>query len=55
MMQDLQNLQFTILVALVLEHLFDGDTLPGLRYCGFENDSEGAITNNFLCVVGHTL
>ena len=50
-----QNLQFSILVSLVLEHLLDGHSLTSLCDCRLEYYSEGPIPDNFLSVVGETL
>jgi hypothetical protein len=54
-MQDLQDLKFTVLVALILEDLLDGDALTGLSYGGLEYDTERAITYDFLSIICHTL
>ena len=50
-----QNLQFSVLVSLVLEHLFDGHSLTSLCDCCLEYYTEGPIPDNFLSVVGETL
>ena len=50
-----QNLQFSILVSLVLEHFLDGHSLTGLCNCRLEYYSKGPIPDNFLSVVGETL
>ena len=55
MVQYFQNLQLSVLVALVLEYFFDGHSLSCLRNGRFENHSKGAISNNFLSVVSETL
>ena len=50
-----QNLQFSVLVSLVLEHLLDGHGLTSLCDCRLEYYTEGPIPDNFLSVVGETL
>ena len=55
MMQHFQNGQLSILVPLVLEHLLDGYCLSGLSDSRLENDTKRPISDNLLCVVGHTL
>jgi len=39
-MKDLEDLEFTILVSLVLEHLLDGHTLPGFSDDRLEHHTE---------------
>ncbi len=53
--QHLQNLQLSVLVALILEHLLDGDCLACLRDRGLKDDAERAISNDFLSVVSEAL
>ena len=55
MVKHFQNLQFSVLVSLVLEHLLDGHSLASLCDCCLEYYSEGPIPDNFLSVVGETL
>ena len=55
MVQHFQNLELSVLVALVLEHFLDGHSLSCLSNGRFENHSEGAISNNFLSVVSKAL
>ena len=55
MVQHLENCELTVLVALVLEHFLDGDGFAGLSDGGLEDDSEGAVADNLLGVIGHTL
>ena len=54
-MQHLEDLQLSVLVALVLEDLFDGDCLASLSDRRFEDNTEGAISDNFLGVVREAL
>lgn len=53
--QQLQYLQLSVLVALVLENLLDGHGLARLCDRCFKDHPEGARTNDFLCVVCQTL
>ena len=53
--QHFQNLQFSVLVALVLEHLLDGHGLARLSDRGLEHHAEGALTDDLLRVVGEAL
>lgn len=55
MMQSLEDLEFTVLIAFVLENLLNGHRLPRFGYRGLEDDTEGAVPHDFLCVVGQTL
>lgn len=50
-----QNLELSVLVALVLEDFLDGDGLAGFRNDCFEHNTKGAISNDFLRVVSKTL
>jgi hypothetical protein len=54
-MQHFQNGEFSVLVPFVLKNLFDGDGLSGLGNGGFEDDSERAVSDDLLGVVGHAL
>ena len=55
MVKHLQDLQFSVLVAFVLEDFLDGDCFTGFSDNGFEHDTERTISNNFLSVVSKTL
>ena len=55
MMQHLQYCQLTVLVPLILEYFLYCNCLAGLGNGGFENDAKGAISNDFLGVIGHAL
>lgn len=51
----LENLQLSVLVALVLEHLLDGHGLACLRNCCLEDDSERTVSDDLLRVVREAL
>jgi hypothetical protein len=53
--EHLEDLQLAVLVALVLENFFDGNSFTSLGNCCFENDTERAISNNFFSVVSKGL
>ena len=55
MMEHLQDLELSVLVALVLKHLLDGNSLASFRDRGLEDDSKGPIANNLLSVVSEAL
>jgi len=55
MVEHLQNLQFSVLVPLVLEHFLDGYCLASLRDHCLEDNSKGAISNDLFSVVGEAL
>jgi hypothetical protein len=40
MVKHLQDLQFSVLVALILENLLDGNCFTGFSDNGFEHDTE---------------
>lgn len=48
----LHNLQLSVLVSLVLVHLLDGDSLTVFIHGGLEDDSEGAIADNTVSIIG---
>jgi len=51
MLQDFENLKFSVLVSFVLVNFFDGNMLTGLRIACFVDDAEGTIADNlFGCV-----
>ena len=52
MVKHLQDLQLTVLVALVLKDFLDGDCLTSLRNCRLKHDTERAITDYLLRIVG---
>jgi hypothetical protein len=52
MFEHLEDLQLTVLVAFILENLLNGDCLTCFSDCGFEDNSERAITDDLLCVIG---
>lgn len=54
-MKSLQNLELTVLIALVLKHLFNSNSLAGFSDGRLEHDAEGAVSHNFLRVVSETL
>jgi hypothetical protein len=51
MVEHLEDLEFSVLVALILENFFDGDSLTGLSDGGFEYNPEGTISDDLLGVV----
>jgi len=53
--QHLQDGQFSVLVPLVLEDLFDGDCLSGFSDGGLEHHTERTVADDFLSVVSHAL
>ena len=53
--QHLQDLQLTVLVSLVLEHLLDRHCFTCLRNCGLEDDSKGTIADDFLRIISEAL
>ena len=53
--QHLEDLQLTILVALVLEDLFDGNSFASFCYRCLENYAKRAIANDFFSVVSERL
>jgi hypothetical protein len=57
MFKNLKDLQFSILISLVLIDLLNCDMLTGLSVACFVNNSERAISNNLFCGVtlGHNL
>lgn len=55
MMQHLEDLQLSVLVAFVLKHLLDGHDLASLCYLSLEHNSERAISNDLLGIIGQTL
>jgi hypothetical protein len=52
MFEHLEDLQLTVFVALILEYLLNGDSLTCLCDSCFENNTEGTITDDLLCVIG---
>lgn len=46
-----QNLQLSVLVSLVLENLLDGNSFSCFCNCGFEDNSERSVANNFLGII----
>jgi len=50
--QFLHDLEFSILISLVLVHLFDGDLLVIFIHRGLEDNPEGSISNHSVGVVG---
>ena len=48
----LHDLQLSVLVSLVLVHLLDGYSLTVFIHGGLEDDSEGAIADNTVSVIG---
>lgn len=55
MMKSFENLEFTVLVALILEHFFNSHCLTSFRNCCLEYDTERTVSNNFLRIVSQTL
>lgn len=55
MVQHLQNLKLSVLVALVLKDFLDGHSLSGFRDSCFKYNSERTISDNLLCVVSEAL
>jgi len=55
MVQHFQNLEFSVLVALVLEDFLDGNSLASFRDDCLEDNSEGSIADDLLRVVSKTL
>ena len=54
-MEHLEDLEFSILVPLVLEDLLDGYGLTRLRDSRLEYHAEGAIADNFLSIISEAL
>ena len=54
-MKGLEDLKLAILVALVLKDLLNSDCLSCLRDRSLEDDTERAVTNDLLSVVGEAL
>jgi hypothetical protein len=52
MVQHLEYLQFSVLIALVLEHLLYRYSLSSFSHHSLEHNPEGSVTDNLLCVVG---
>ena len=52
MVKHLQDLELTVLVALVLEHFLYRHVLPCLSNDRFEHNSEGTISNDLFGIVG---
>ena len=52
MVQHLQNLELSVLIALVLEDFLDSYSLACLSYGSLEDHSEGSIAHNFVSIVG---
>ena len=55
MMEHLEDLEFSILVPLVLKDLLDGYGLTCLRNSRLEYHAEGAIADNFLSIISEAL
>ena len=55
MVEHLKDLKLSVFVALVLEHLFDGNCLASLGNGRLEDHSEGPIADNLLSVVSEAL
>ena len=55
MVKHLQDLQFSVLIALVLEHFLDGYRLTSFRNRRLKHHSKRPIADNFLSVVSKTL
>ena len=55
MVQHFQNLQLSVLISLILEHLFDGYGFPSLSNCRFKHNSKRSISNDLLSIVSETL
>ena len=55
MMQRFQNLKFSVLVPLVLEHLLYRNVLPCFGYCRLEHNAKRTVPDNLLRVIGNTL
>ena len=54
-MESFKNLKFTVLISLVLENLLDSYSFPSFSNGGLENDTEGAVAYDLLCIIGQTL
>ena len=55
MVKHFENLEFTVLVSLVLEDFLDCHSLASLGYGGFEHNTKGAVSDDFFRVVGERL
>jgi hypothetical protein len=55
MVQHLQNLKLSVLVALVLKDFLDGHCLSSFSDCCFKYNSKRTISDNLLCVVSEAL
>ena len=55
MVEHLKNLQFSVLVPLVLEHLLDGDCFASLCDRGLKDNSKRAISNDLFGIIGEAL
>jgi|LauGreDrversion4_2_1035121.scaffolds.fasta_scaffold468609_3 hypothetical protein len=54
-MKGLQDLEFSVLVALVLEDLLDGYLFTGFGDSSLKYNAKGPISYDLLCIIGHTL
>jgi len=54
-MQHLQDLQLTVLVALVLKNFLDRNRLTGFRNGGLEHHTKRAVSNDLFSVVRERL
>ena len=52
MVQFLHDLQFSVLVPLILVYFLDGDNFSRFCNTGLINDTEGAISDNSVRIVG---
>jgi len=55
MVKGLEDFKLTVLVALVLKDLLNGDSLTSFRDGCLENDTKRPVSNDFLSVVCKTL
>ena len=55
MMKSFKNFKFTVLIAFILEHLFNSDSLASFCDCSLEHDTKRSVANDFLSIVCQTL
>ena len=55
MVEHLQNLQLSVLVPLILEHLLDGYCFASLCDRCLKDNSEGAIPDDLFSIIGEAL
>jgi hypothetical protein len=51
MMKSFKNFKFTVFIALILEDLFNSNSLASFCNGGLEHDTKRSIANNFLSII----